>query len=412
MSRTVTTPDWLNESFLQIVLQKDKDVKVNSVEIERAVPPGANYVCDLFRVHCRYQEEDDPDQVKEITLIVKTPNTNNEMMTQCLEDWGIIEKEYVVYKTFLPEVYKVLPKSERFTANLLYSHDSKTLILEDLKDKGFVMADRLKQLDFEHCSVCMKILAQLHAASVAVIKKKPELIATVGKEPVYDKQNTAMKEKYKEMWKNVPSMFINAVKTWEGFDDFEEKSGHVWETILDEIYDVFEPRKDLLNVINHGDLWLNNMMFKYDRDGNIVDFRLVDFQVCRYASPVPDLLYFLFSSANQEVREKRMDEVLAVYLETLNSTLESLDCEERLTKEQLDAEVKRCQCYVFVIVYSILGVALSDPDDLINLDEMTEENLKSEDKNPFEKCFYGKYYKGVAQQILRYLYNVGYFEKQ
>ena len=127
-------------------------------------------------------------------------------------------------------------------------------------------------------------------------------------------------------------------------------------------------------------------MFKYDSAGNIVDFRLVDWQVCRYGTPALDLIYVLFTSANQDVRDNRMDELLSVYLESLNSRLEQLNCGQRLTKEQLDAELKRCQCYAFYVTYSILSIALSDPDDLPNLDESTEDNIMSAEGNPFEKC--------------------------
>lgn len=153
------------------------------------------------------------------------------------------------------------------------------------------------------------------------------------------------------------------------------------------------------------------MLFEYDYDGNLVDFRLVDLQMCCYGSPATDLLYFLFSSANYEVRENKVEELLTAYLETLNSLLKQLDCEERLTNEQLEAEVKRSRCYVFAITSSIIGVVLSDPDDLFNIDEMTEESLMSQEKNPFKKSYYGKYYKVIAQQVMRYFYNVRFFER-
>lgn len=409
MLKAPTVPDWLNESFLKTVLKQDrchdKEVKVNSFDVTPAVPPGANYGSDLFRVQGKYQEEDNSDQVKEVSVLVKVLVTT-QYMGKFLEEHGLGEKEYLAYSEFLPEVYKVLPKDEKFTPKLLYSLGPKAIVLEDLKDQGFEMADRLKQLDFNHCLVCMRTVAKFHAASIAVIKNKPEFIEKLGKHPIYDRENAAS-----EMIKNSACMFTKAVKTWDGFEDFEEKSRRVLETIRDDVCDVAVPRKDILNVLNHGDLWLNNMMFKYDSDGNIVDFRLVDFQQSFYGTPVMDLLYFLFSSANQEVRENRLDELFSAYLETLNSVLEQLSCEERLTRDQLEAELKRCQCYVFFIAYTILLAVLTEPVDLagINMDEMPEDIFKLADSNPFEICFYGKYYTVAAQQIVRYLYKVGFF---
>lgn len=407
MWRPPIAPDWLNESFLHTVLKqgvyRDKEIKVDSIEIISALPPGANYSSDLFRVKCKCQEQDNPDELKEISVIVKILITAI-YMGKFLEESGQSGKEYMAYSEFLPEVYKILPDGEQFTAKLLYSVGPKTMVFEDLKCQGFVMADKLKQLDFNHCLACMKALAKFHAASVAVIKKKPEFIEKLGKDPTYDKQSAAS-----EMISDLACLFTKTAKTWEGFEDFEEKSRRVVETIRNDVCDVFVPRKDSLNVWNHGDLWANNMMFKYDSDGNIVDFRLVDFQLCRYGSPVMDLLYFLFSSANQEVRENRLEELFSVYLERLNSVLEQLGCEERLTKEQLEAELKRWRCYVFFVSYSILLAVLSDPTDLaeVNMDQLPEDVFKSDE---FGKFFCGKYFKAGAQQIIRYLYKVGFFE--
>ena len=149
MSRTITVPEWLNESFLQAVLQQDgcgKEVKVKSIEVSSAVAPGANYVCVLFRVYGKYQTEDEPEEVKDLSVIVKTLDTTN-YMGQFFKESGINQKEKIAYKQFLPEIYASLGK-KRFTANLLYSPDDNTLVFEDLKTQGFVMADRLKQLDF------------------------------------------------------------------------------------------------------------------------------------------------------------------------------------------------------------------------------------------------------------------------
>ena len=60
----------------------------------------------------------------------------------------------------------------------------------------------------------------------------------------------------------------------------------------------------------------------------------------------------------------------------------------------------------------MLGGALSDPDDLLNIDEVTEENMMSTEVNPFEKLYHSKYYEVVAQQVLRYLDKEGFFERQ
>lgn len=49
------------------------------------------------------------------------------------------------------------------------------ICLEDLRPKGFVMRDRMKQMDFPHASLAFKALGRLHALSFALRDQRPEI---------------------------------------------------------------------------------------------------------------------------------------------------------------------------------------------------------------------------------------------
>ncbi|KAG8241074.1 hypothetical protein J6590_095164 [Homalodisca vitripennis] len=114
------------------------------------------------------------------------------------------------------------------------------------------------------------------------------------------------------------------MKGYESYGDLMlSKVDGIWEYLVK----VFKPRKQAVNVLNHGDLWVNNMMFKYNSPETPDAVKLVDFQYPRYPSPAVDLIYYIWSSADGGVRETKYEELLNIYLQILNSTLEELGCQ-------------------------------------------------------------------------------------
>ncbi|XP_046401570.1 uncharacterized protein LOC124167634 [Ischnura elegans] len=75
------------------------------------------------------------------------------------------------------------------------------------------------------------------------------------------------------------------------------------------------------NVINHGDCWINNMLFKYDEDCvKPVDTILIDFQCSRYCPPAIDILIFLYTSTHRSFRELHFDLLVSKYYESFLET--------------------------------------------------------------------------------------------
>lgn len=61
------------------------------------------------------------------------------------------------------------------------------------------------------------------------------------------------------------------------------------------------------------------MMFRNDENGNPKDLRLLDFQIMRYASPVCDLMYYIFGCTSKALRDKHYHEFLNTYYNELSS---------------------------------------------------------------------------------------------
>ena len=102
---------------------------------------------------------------------------------QAVSESGVFEREAAALMAIMPTVYRLLNnKSPRefhpCTDRCLYYHSGSTataIVLDDLKEQGFRLADRTVGLDMQHCLLDMKAIAQSHAASAVLHLKEPQI---------------------------------------------------------------------------------------------------------------------------------------------------------------------------------------------------------------------------------------------
>lgn len=84
-----------------------------------------------------------------------------------------------------------------------------------------------------------------------------------------------------------------------------------------EIFQIMSERilsnSDDFSVVCSGDLWINNLMFRYDGCDRVDDVKFIDLQTVRFTSPVIDILHFLFSSTDKQLRVNKLDQLLTDY---------------------------------------------------------------------------------------------------
>lgn len=113
------------------------------------------------------------------------------------------------------------------------------------------------------------------------------------------------------------------------------------------------------------------MMFKKDpKTGKITHHKSVDFQVTRYNSPVIDVTFYLFTSVNTDIRQRRLKDLLHLYLVILNTVSKNLGHGTNLCYKELFAQYRkrfRIGFFQALIVSYGPGMEIFKDVDLVNL---------------------------------------------
>uniref|UniRef100_A0A1B6MJK0 CHK kinase-like domain-containing protein n=1 Tax=Graphocephala atropunctata TaxID=36148 RepID=A0A1B6MJK0_9HEMI len=399
-------PTWLDSLLVTQILQSEEgieDLEVIQYKCQPAVPVGTNYLSHLYRISIHYKTGP-VGSIKSTSLIVKTPLLSGEMK-RFLERGNGYQREFNIYNKVLPKLYEL--HSARLTAKSFPCPLHESLVLEDLHLRGYKMADRLVQLDFRHCQLFLKSLAKFHALSYAAHKTRPQLIEGVGKNLFYNEDLQGSDQKLmRDMTVGLLRSMSNTVRTLDVSTHYAEKIEKLADSSWERMVRILKP-DGALSVLNHGDTWTNNILFKYNEAGEVMDVRLVDFQYAQYCSFSLDIIYFWWTSANEEVREHHQEKLFEDYCETLNNTFLELNCDRTLSREIFSQEMKAGAPYSLYVMSTVLGVAMADPDNLLQFNEISQDDF-TKDFN--KKNLTSKYYKAVLPKMLEQVEKFGAFE--
>lgn len=102
---------------------------------------------------------------------------------------------------------------------------------------------------------------------------------------------------------------------------------------------------------------------------------LVDLQVMRKTTPAVELNYFLYSSFNGPDRKLNLEEFMKTYYDSFRSVLEAGEAPIPFTLEGLRQEFRNHMLFGCVSGMLLIPAVLSETVDVIELENITEENL-------------------------------------
>ena len=135
--------------------------------------------------------------------------------------------------------------------------------------------------------------------------------------------------------------FVEAIKSYGDCDEYADKIAK-WDIkkICSSFVDLGEPMKNGFQILNHGDMWVNNFMIKSDSEGKPIDVKLIDYQMSYWASPAGDLIYFLIISVQDDIKVDQFDNLVEYYHTNLVESLTKLKYDKVIpTLEELHADI-------------------------------------------------------------------------
>lgn len=288
--------------------------------------------------------------------------------------------------------------------------DQEILVMPDAREIGFHLWDRKKQMNQAHVEIVFKQYGKFHACSYAMKEQQPDLfqdlVNKLPKDP-FDRMVQDMRAGMTDMANKAKGIFdpIKEVGILERFCEFIEDMMDIMQTTI---------KKDDFAVLTHGDCWCNNMLFKYTQSkdhSTPADICLIDFQLSRLGSPVMDLSYFLYSSADASVYAD-LDHLLRVYHTSLSNHLRALGCDpdKLFSLAELKNQWKEYCNFGVVMAMLLMKIVLMEKDETVDVNKVLEESddilsgFNKETKN--DTLYYQR-----LKSLLQHLYDYDLFQR-
>ncbi|KAH8379313.1 hypothetical protein KR009_004172 [Drosophila setifemur] len=306
-------------------------------------------------------------------------------------------REVFMYQEVFPIFRQLTPDQGMFTvAPALHANDLKApdefLIFEDLSESGFRTNSRSSMPTYDIVICTLKALAELHACSFALQRKSPQkfhdLVEHVRKDNLF---TTDIVPVSIEFGKFQLRKGRNLLGTSDGDKDevaalrkvLEQCENHLKDLAL---YCVDGESQAPHAVICHGDFWNNNILYKDEpTTGKPVEAKLIDFQMSRYAPPVLDIVHYLYTCTEKQLRDEHFDSFMNAYYDTLGQKLATCDLivEEIYPRSVFNRQLKMFGVYGLIMGAFSLPFFVSNGDEVLDIDIVSEaiQDLSASDSD-------------------------------
>ncbi|OXA51215.1 uncharacterized protein LOC110853285 [Folsomia candida] len=289
--------------------------------------------------------------------------TNSELFTKASRDMKIMDKESEFFNKFLPACREFCAKFEgckdllHFFPACLYGDENMVVLENHVLDDEFVMLSKEELQDLETAKHVLGNLARFHAVTHSMVDECGGRDAFLSKwnlvchEPLMTEDNPFVKGMF-DNGLNTCLTILKGVSLPDAKETATKITAMIGHTFTGVMKCLAVSPEDKVVLVNHGDCWNNNMLFKIDTnsDGKMVikEHMFVDLQITRFTSPCVDVTYFLHTSVKSEVRREHLKDLLTHYHSTFSGTLTRFNKKCPNTFEELFSDYKSRAYYGYL----------------------------------------------------------------
>lgn len=139
---------------------------------------------------------------------------------------------------------------------------------------------------------------------------------------------------------------------------------------------------------------------------------MVDWQLMRYCSPAIDLLLNIFSTTEEDLREKHFQQLITTYYASLGATIRRLgsDPDKLFTYADLQSELRRFAGFGLLCGAMYLRAKVAEVSDIRDLDEYSNALDNGEEADLFKVFDEAKLatFSKHINAVVRHLHEFGY----
>ncbi|XP_053675004.1 uncharacterized protein LOC128725295 [Anopheles nili] len=351
---------------------------------------------------CKDEKDDSPTET-ELHLVAKMRPSSEEFLEIFQIDTTFV-KEAAVYLKIVPTLL-ALQREQEFAAhdelidvfcrcyNARVSLDPAVekvdqdgvMLFENLKLAGYVTVDRRQGFDRTVARFVLQKLALFHAIPIALRYLKPDVFETdVHKYLVKIDIDAGLSPDTLRQMMEVFRQDILRTGVEAGLA--ERAQAKITECHRRQAQLISDQRTVYCTML-HNDLWVNNMMIKYDPDGTTpCSLKFVDFQLIQMDSLVRDVIFFIITSVSDPELESQLDGYFEYYFQQLVGNVARLQIpnQDDFTLESFREEIDRVAPYELYHIVSMLRVVLARKESIPEQSEQDaalffNDNLVEED---------------------------------